>query len=256
VYDSVTKEPIDPAYVVLYDLLGNEVATSITDIDGRYGFSVPAGTYTISVNKTNYAFPSAKLAGRSADELYTNLYFGGPITVTEDGGIIAENIPLDQLNFDWNEYAKTEQHRLHRYGRRSLLVSRISHAIFVAGFIVTALSLIVLPSTLNIVLMALYLLIAFMQVNGLLSKPKGSVIDAANYQPVPFAIVRVYSNATEREVLHKVSDKLGNYYALIANGDYKVVVDRKNIDQSYTSNPVPDTVTVKKGILNEQFKVR
>jgi hypothetical protein len=43
VYDSVTKRPLDPAYVVLKNLQGKQIASAITDLDGRYGFLVEPG---------------------------------------------------------------------------------------------------------------------------------------------------------------------------------------------------------------------
>jgi len=81
VYDSVTKQPIDPAFVTARDQSGKVVAEPITDIDGRYGFLLPDGTYYISAKKTNYEFPSKKMVGKSSDELYANLYFGEPVTI-------------------------------------------------------------------------------------------------------------------------------------------------------------------------------
>ncbi len=255
VYDSVTKQPIDPAYVVLYDMTGKEIATSITDIEGRYGFAVPAGTYTIVANKTNYEFPSKKLVGKVEDELYRDLYFGGPITVTEEGGIIAKNIPLDQLAFDWNEYAKDEQRRLRHYHRRDVLIAQISNGMFIAGFIITGVSAIVAPSTFNTVMSVIYLVVALYKIFGISVYPKGDVTDAARSTPVPFSIVRVYSTVTNQEVLHRVADGMGKYYALAANGDYRVVVDRKNADASYTPVPISDLVHVTKGYIKRTFRI-
>lgn len=255
VYDSVTKQPIDPAYVVLYDMEGKEIATSITDIEGRYGFAVPAGTYTIVANKTNFEFPSKKLAGKTEDELYRDLYFGGPITVTEEGGIIAKNIPLDALNFDWNEYAKGEQHRLRHFHRQDVLIARISNVFFVFGFIVTGVSVLVSPTVFNVSLMSLYILIAVARIIGLQSHPKGSVKDFVTGTALPFSIVRVYSNTTHQEVLKRVADQMGKFYALVANGDYRVTVDRKNPDATYTSNYIPDPVPVRHGYLKEEFRI-
>jgi hypothetical protein len=61
VYDSVTKRPLDPAYVTLIDTeTGKSVASAITDLDGRYGFLVAPGKYRITTQKTNYEFPSVK----------------------------------------------------------------------------------------------------------------------------------------------------------------------------------------------------
>ncbi len=255
VYDSVTKQPIDPAYVVLMDMQGNEVATSITDIEGRYGFAVPPGTYTIIANKTNYEFPSKKLAGKTSDELYDDLYFGGPIVITEQDGLITKNIPLDQQNFDWNEYAKNEQHRLRHYKRQDLFIARLSNIFFILGFIVTAISVLVVASLFNIVLMGLYIVTALGRLFKVRIQPKGSVADTATDMPLPFSVVRVVSTATNKEIMHKVAGPTGKYYALVANGDYRVVVDRKNADQSYTPVSIPDPVAVKKGYMKKDFKV-
>ncbi len=255
VYDSVTKQPIDPAYVVLFDAQGNEVATSITDIEGRYGFSVPAGTYTIIANKTNYEFPSKKLAGKIEDELYRDLYFGGPITVTEEGGVIAKNIPLDQLNFDWNEYAKQSQKRLKHFKRRDVIVTRISNIFFIAGFIVTGIAVSVTPNVLNIVLIAIYIITGLIRISGFRLKPKGSVVEHATGQALPFSVLRVFSTTTDREMLHKVTDALGGYYMLLPNGTYRVVVDQKNADESYTSKEIPRNVSVTNGYMRDDFRV-
>ena len=83
VYDSVTKRPLDPAYVVISKYIPpvvgagltdtavavsplataeEKVGESITDIDGRYGFLVPGGSYVLTAGKTHYVFPSTKLA--------------------------------------------------------------------------------------------------------------------------------------------------------------------------------------------------
>jgi hypothetical protein len=254
VYNSVTKQPIDPAYVVLMDMQGNEIASCITDIDGRYGFAVPAGRYTIMVNKTNHEFPSKKLANKTSDELYEDLYFGGEILVTEDGGIIDKNIPLDQIGFDWNEYAKNEQNRLHSYKKKNLLASRISNTLFVIGFVITSISVFVNPSNFNIVIASLYVVMGVARVIGFRVHPKGSVATGTN-QPLPFSIVRVLSKTTNKEITHKVADARGDYYALLANGDYKIVVDKKNADESYTTVPLDQSVSVKEGYMKDHFKL-
>jgi Na+-transporting methylmalonyl-CoA/oxaloacetate decarboxylase gamma subunit len=255
VYDSVTKQPIDPAYVVLYNSEGREVATSITDIEGRYGFAVPPGTYTIVANKTNYVFPSTKLAGKTEDELYGNLYFGGQIVVEKDGDIIGKNIPMDAVGFDWNEYAKNQQSRLRHFHRRDVLIAQISHGLFVAGFIITGVATIVSPTVFNLIMSGLYVVLAVLQILGITVRPMGGVSDYTTNMPIPFSVVRVYSTVTNKEIMHRVADARGRYYALMANGTYRVVVDRKNPDQSYTPTPITGDIPVKRGYLKELFKI-
>src|SRR3990167_8656152 len=96
VYDSITKRPLDPAYVTVMQEHGSEIADAITDLDGRYGFLLPNGVYRIQAAKTNYQFPSKKLHGKDNDELYDNLYYGEPISANE-GVLVMRNIPLDPI---------------------------------------------------------------------------------------------------------------------------------------------------------------
>jgi hypothetical protein len=255
VYDSVTKQPIDPAYVVLMDMQGNEVSTSITDINGRYGFLVPPGTYTIVANKTNYQFPSKKLLGKTGDELYGDLYFGGTIVITKEDEVVAKNIPMDQLNFDWNEFAKNAQKRLAYYKRSDLIIARVSNFFFWLGATLSIISLLAAQSTYNIVVFLIYVFVFIVRHYSVALKAKGSVVDAVTGQPLPFAIVHVLSRATGQEVIHKVADRLGNYYCLVPNGSYQVVIDRKNADESYTKIPVTEPVEVNKGYLKKEFTV-
>jgi len=255
VYDSVTKQPIDPAYVMLTDMQGNEVANSITDIDGRYGFSVPAGTYRIVANKTNYEFPSKKLMGKTGDELYNNLYFGETIVVKEEGEVIVKNIPLDQLNFDWNEFAKNQQKRLSYYRRSDIIIARISNFLFWFGFIVAAIALFASHTAYNGIVFLVYVVIFILRHYIPQFKSKGSITEAVTDEPLPFSILHVLSAGTGQEITHKVADRLGNYYCLVPNNAYNIVIDRKNADSGYTKIPVTKPVIVKKGYLKEKFEV-
>ncbi len=254
VYDSVTKAPLDPAYVTLLNNKGEEVASSLTDIDGRYGFVVPPGTYTLSANKTNYEFPSKKLAGTFEDELYTALYFGEPVTVTEEGEIINKNIPLDQNAFDWNEFAKNEQHRLTYFKKRDVIFGKISEMLFVGGFLFSLIALFAQTSVLQIIITLVYVIIYFvrrydpkLKAKGFISKKDGS--------PLPFAIIRLLSLSTDQERAHKVSDKVGRYYAIAPNGTYHIVIDEKAADGTYIKHVIQENITITKGYLSEEFKV-
>ncbi len=106
VYDSVTKRPLDPAYVTLIDkATGKEMSSAITDLDGRYGFLTLPGIYTIVAKKTNYNFPSVKMSGKVFDEVYNDLYFGADITVSMEGEVIAAGVH-DKLVTTSPEYAQ------------------------------------------------------------------------------------------------------------------------------------------------------
>ena len=63
------------------------------------------------MKKSDYIFPSTKLTGRGKDELYDNLYFGGEINVENEDEIINKNIPMDAINFNWNEFEKIKKNK-------------------------------------------------------------------------------------------------------------------------------------------------
>lgn len=254
VYDSVTKQPLDPAYVILQDLQGNEVATSITDLDGRYGFLVPEGSYRMIANKTNYLFPSKKLSGRTQDELYQDLYFSDIIEVKE-GEVITKNIPMDSIKFDWNEFAKKDQKLMKFFSKKELWLARISDILFTLGFLVSLISVIVSPVIYNIMIFSLYIILFIFRKLVLKPRAIGYIRHKLNQNPLSFAIMRVFFAGSEQEVIHKISDMSGRYYCLIPNGNYFVKIENKNPDESYSLVHVSEPIEVKKGHISKNFEV-
>ncbi len=255
VYDSVTKQPLDPAYVVLNDMYGKEIATSITDIDGRYGFLVDPGTYRIVANKTNYKYPSEKLQGKTSDELYNDLYFGEQIEVKEEGDVITKNIPLDRIGFDWNEFAKKEQNRMKFYHHWDVLFNKISDILFMLGFLVSLVVLFVVPGPYNFIIFGLYLVLFFLRRMKISRNKKGNVSFASTNMPVSYGILRVKTSGGQ-EIAHRVLDRLGNYYCLVPKGFYTVSVEKKNDDSSYSNVFTSYNNEVKTGILKKDFKIQ
>lgn len=106
VYDSVTKQPIDPALVKLVEATtGTVVGTCTTDLFGHYSFLIYPGKFKMLVQRTNYVFPSKTLTG-DRDGIYTNLYHGEFFEVSGDTDILNLNIPMDPVRPDWNQQAK------------------------------------------------------------------------------------------------------------------------------------------------------
>jgi hypothetical protein len=106
VFDSVTKQPLDPVVVELLDVqTGERVEQSITDLMGRFGFLGHQGTFRLTAKKTHYRFPAKPIVGSIADEVFEHPYYGEPITLT-GSEIVAPNIPMDPLQFDWNQADK------------------------------------------------------------------------------------------------------------------------------------------------------
>jgi DNA-binding beta-propeller fold protein YncE len=254
IYDSVTKRPLDPAYVEVKDAAGTTVADVFTDIDGRYGFILPPGTYTMTAGKTNYTFPSAKLAGKTRDELYNDLYFGEPFTVRAKDDVIERNLPLDPIAFDWNEFAKVEQHLMKLYAKRDHFWNRLSGGIFVAGLIYAVLITAVKPSAFNIIIMALYAVLLIVRMLGLKPHSYGTITDSAG-DPLSYGIIHVKTAQSETEIGRAIADQYGRYFCLVADGRYVFTIDRKNTDGSYSEVMKTPVIRAKGGIIKRNFMI-
>ncbi|MDD5146707.1 MAG: carboxypeptidase-like regulatory domain-containing protein [Candidatus Pacebacteria bacterium] len=256
VYDSVTKQPLDPAYVSLQDTLGKEVGDSFTDLDGRYGFLIGPGTYKMIANKTNYAFPSEKLKGKENDELYDHLYFGGPASLTEKEAVLARNIPMDPIRFDWNEFAKRDKKLMKFHSKADMVFSaKVAVLIFIAGFIMAIIALVTSPYPYNIITFILYILVLISNLLGLRPKFTGRITDIITGEPFSFAILRVVLPLQNKEMFSRACDRLGRYYCLVPPGDYYIKIDKKNFDGSYSQIYTSHKLNAKKGIIDQHFRV-
>lgn len=113
VYDSESKQPIDPAIVNLVDITENKVVEeAITDLYGRFGFLDRLGKFKITAAKTHYSFPSRNISGKD-DGIYQNIYRGEEFEIKEIDNVITPNIPMDPEQFDWNQQAKQKYVKFH-----------------------------------------------------------------------------------------------------------------------------------------------
>ena len=257
VYDSSTKQPIDPAYVSIEDESGNTVQEMFTDIDGRYGLFLQPGRYKIKAAKTNYEFPSKKLAGNSSDEVYNDLYFGEWFEVSSAGQVIEKNIPLDALAFDWNESAKKKSGVMSFYARHAKTIVYAMNTIFVIGFAISVLAAVTNPVVYNIIAAGIYLIIGIALVAGLHPKAFGTIVERSSGEVLAFAIVRILTLDGQVELSHAISDKYGRYYCLVPKhyARYRVSIERKLPDGSYSQVLDNRQVSGSKGIITSNFQV-
>ncbi len=255
VYDAVTKRPLDPAYVSLIDLYsGKEVASAITDLDGRYGFSVIKGTYKIVAMKTNYVFPSVKMAGNRFDDVYNDLYFGEDILVTKNDEVITKNIPMDPTGFDWNEFTKNKSNINVFIKGNTVVWARISKIFFILGTIVSILAAIFAPEPYNFIILGLYVIGYALRFTVIKVKKAGMIKDK-NGDPLAFAVVTIFREGEASPITKKIADKFGGYYALVPKGKYFMRIEKKNDDESYTQVLTTPTMNAENGILNSDFTI-
>jgi len=257
VYDSVTKQPIDPAYITARDSTGRVVAEAVTDIDGRYGFLLPDGTYYLSVQKTNYVFPSKKLENKQSDELYNDLYFGEPVTV-KNGEVIDKNIPMDQKNFDWNQQNKLQTNSsnaplFHSHNERKVAVA--SNYIYGIGLIISAIAVAMKPTAFNVLILISYTLILLFVKISVKDKKRGSVKDKVTNQPLSYAIIRVTAFDHQVVLRSTVCDAQGRYYCIVPKGQHFIDIEKKNPDGTYSKVYESGAISNDNGIVNVDFLV-
>lgn len=255
VYDSVTKQPLDPVYVRLLDSSGKEIETSITDIDGRFGFLAKPGVYEIVAKKDNYVFPSKKLNGKTTDSLYTNLYYGEEIKIEKPNQVLAKNIPMDAINFNWNEFTKAKNQKLMRFFRkRQVFLAKLSNTLFMIGFIFSIISFFIARTDLNTLILSIYVLFFVLNMLGVYPKRPGYIMQKDG-TVLGFSIVRIFSATLDREIKKVVANKFGSYYALVPKGKYYVRIDKKISEDEYETVYESGTFKTSKGFIDKTWKV-
>jgi len=255
VYDSVTKRPLDPAYVIAkIKETTKSKGEAITDLDGRYGFLLTPGEYIIEANKTHYKFPSEKLKGRIRDEFYENLYFGDSFRVRE-GGVVHYNIPLDPIEFDWNEFAKKQDQVFQIYSKSQNIRLWIFNIIFYVGLVFSAFSFVLSPTLVNGLVMGVYIGIIGFQVFWKATHKVTRIISKTTGRPIPFALVRVWLSGLNTVVKKTVADEFGRFYFLVSPGIYYVTIDQKQPDGSYVEVFRTGDLHLKRGVVGEDLLV-
>ncbi|MDO8183392.1 MAG: carboxypeptidase regulatory-like domain-containing protein [bacterium] len=253
VYDAVTKRPIDPALVSVLKA-GQETTSAITDIDGRYGFFLPVGTYTLQAGKTNYRFPSQLLAGQYADEIYHNLYFGESLTTASEGEVITKDIPLDPIGFDWNEFVKSKTNFFKIHQRREFWQASLFNSIYLLGAVIALYHALVSPTTFDFVVLSIYLIIYGAQRWWQYRYPVLH-LKRANGELLPYSIVHVFLTGLDQEVKKVITDELGRFYLLVRPGEYYFMVEEKLPDATYQEVYRSAPQTLKTGILKTDLIV-
>ncbi len=219
VYDSVTKQPLDPAIIKLSYVDEKGAQTCVTDMEGRYGFLAVPGKFKILASKANYTFPSRLVSG-DTDGIFTNLYHGEFFELREDSEVIAPNIPMDPAEFDWNQQAK--QAKVLKYPYRTLLIKRVVAILFWFVFALAALMEFKYMG-LNYWLWALLGIYFIILACALFAPPLrlwGMILDGAG-QPVAGAQLALYSPLLASVVLGKATSYDDGKFLLRTNpGDY------------------------------------
>lgn len=255
VYDSITKQPLDPAYVQLIDVTtGKEAEGAITDLDGRYGFLPKEGRYILRANKTNYSFPSERLRGRMADVIYDNLYFGEEIAIdSEDEGVI-RNIPLDPIEKDWNEVQKRKKGLFNFYTKYDTFFYSISSALFYLGLGLAIAMMAFYPSIFHLIVLIIYVVLVVLRLITSAKQRLGTIM-YKDGQPLSYGLVRIFLAESETEIKKVVANENGKFYSLVTPASYFVKIFERIDEEEYREVYTSETFYAQNGLIDKRFKI-
>ncbi len=214
VFDKATKQPITDATVKVYDAVTNRLKDSaLTDIDGRFGFLVPAGAYYLHVTRPGF------------DE------YQSPFVDVSDK---AE----EKLNIEVPLEGKSVKHAL--FGRvigwlRDVL-DYLSPFILIVGTLVSAVVVVLFPKLLHYIVLGLYLILDILKIilDSIVTRSFGSVVDKDTKLPLSLAVVRVYEVHHGTLLATRVTNPEGKFKFLVTPGEYYITCARDGYI-SYTS---------------------
>lgn len=247
VYDSVTKEPLDPAYVQLFTTDNKVIQEAITDLDGRYGFLAPEGRYSLTVNKSNYIFPSTYRPLLGQDVLYSNLYYGEEFTVEDT---VVRDVPMDPAGRDWNQEEKMRTNQTHFFRPIDVSIITLLDTVFYLGLVALSIQFFFAQSVVTGLLLSGYVVLLYLRIKG--GKPILYGVLSKNNIPLAFAIIRILKSGYE--VAHKVADGYGRYAVLVAPGNYTVRIEER-LGQDTYHTVYEHNVSATAGIINKSLKI-
>ncbi len=224
VYDAKTKLPLDPVLIILTNQYGQQWQT-ISDIYGRYQFTVEPGQYMIHAVRTNYTFPAASLKSAESDEVYQDLYHGEPLFVTDDQPI-SVNIPMDPTAADWNQLNK------HVEPDWVIIWRRWGNVLFAIGFGWSLCTFLLQSNPINGIILALYVGLIGLMLWYRHQHAHGTILDSYGH-PVAGAIVSLVDTAHPTVPRPPVvTTSSGHYAFLVDRGSYRITVSRQHNSHS------------------------
>ncbi len=242
VYDAITKEPIGLAIVRLFDaqtpitkqgvVTGQRklIETQVTDNEGRFGFLVKSGSYSLEAVKQDYRYPSTLITGKN-DGDFTDCYHNETIAIGE--GAINVSIPLDPINA---KEVRQKQPLL-------VTVKSVMHALalplLIIGWSISWLTTLFAYSTTNLAMTGIYLFFAVIHVVLLPKKlrPWGTVFAANSLEPVPLAVISIIDTKFNRVLKSRLTDYSGRFNFLPPAGEYKLNVKKEGFEFPSKTKP-------------------
>lgn len=255
IYDSVTKQPVDPVIVKLIDARTVQVvASTIANINGEYGFIADPGVYQIYLHRPHYEFPSQKITGLR-DGIYYPVYHGQPFEFSGGEDVISMNIPLDPVAADWNQEAKKVSMRKHPMLEQGLRV--VARLLFWATLLLVVWNYAMVRTQTWLVVGSVYAFIILFALCTPRVRLWGRVRLKHGRVPVAGATVAV-SHATLPDITigRATTTSSGKFFIRLGAGTYTVTVTPSAVSDEAPQEPKHFTVHIgPAGVLNRELYI-
>lgn len=218
VFNSITGMPVALVGVRLRTRgeHGRIVATAVTDKKGRYKLTAKPGEYVVEAVKDGFVFPSRYLKQKSS--VYDTLLPSAHIII-KDHGVITKNIPIDPVGeqkrskvFRWHFRLSGGTQYALAYGSPFLLVlfPLWRHSLAAWAFF--------------------WSYVAIILVRMFTYRPPqpsfGTVTNASTHEPIPRAVVRIFSTKFDKLMETQVTGPRGRYAFVVRPGSYYITISK------------------------------
>ena len=226
VYNSKNSSPIAFAVIRVVSLIDNKIIkTTVSDLDGRYGFILDPGKYKLQVEHQDFHFP---VTDSTAFVLQNDnqIYRGSEIEIK---GVtnVNFNIPMEAKEYKRGFSLK----KLRKMWLNSGIVKLTQNMYFIYTlFVINVLMVLDQFYWLFLASSIYYGIFVIIHLVNYFRKPSrtwGVVIDSKTNKPVPFAFVKVFNKKDDSLVDSKITDINGRFQFYPADGDYSILVQAK-----------------------------
>ncbi len=205
VYDKLTANPLHGAKVQIYETQFNKLKDAqLTNAEGRFFVAVPPGAYSIKI--TRRGFDPQQMVVIVVDETGQLLNLEIALLPTLENTSLGHMANLNIIN--------AIRH----------FIEAINPYLLLLGTAVSLTILTILPTTINYIGLAIYIILdisrAYLALH--LIKPFGRVRDAQTGTPLSLAVVRIIDEEKNLLLTTRVTDAEGKFNFLVSPGRYRI----------------------------------
>jgi hypothetical protein len=246
VYDSKTKKAVGRAIVRIFSAGKKSlVTTSVTNAQGIFRVFLKKGSYTISVTKEGYVFPS-QLVTTTEDKQFMNVYRGEEFFVATDGQLLIKSIPIDQQKVvESNSLSKL-------WITLSPYIEYINSLVLLSGMGFSFYTVFVNPTLINMGVVCFYIGISVIKLL-LLQVPTRGIAKDSQGKAVPGLEIGLFDGEFKNIIATTFTDEKGHYSFCAGNQDYVIKV----LDNNYIlkTNGNTDGIVIKKQLFGDGARV-